>query len=124
MDFVNFCENLEKTIGRFVNIEIDEIKEELNNLNINNIEVYNDKVKFCDGNKLNLHDVKDDSNYKNLAKRIYKIRNALVHYKADDKSSRELKVYKPFKDKNELFNEIPLIRIIAEKIIINNSEII
>lgn len=119
---INECEALEILLRK--NITFGEIKEELEKLGINNIEIYNEKVKFCDGNKLNFHDIKDDNNYKNLAKRIYKTRNALVHYKSDEKSLKELKTYKPFKDKEELFNEIPLIRIIAEKIIINNSTII
>lgn len=119
---INECEALELLLRK--NIKFDEIKEELQNLNISDINIYNETVKFCDGNKLNLYDVNNENNYKNLAKRIYRIRNALVHCKASEKIAKEIKVYRPFKDKEELSKEVPLMRIIAEKIIANNSQII
>jgi len=55
--------------------------------------------------------------YKQLAKRIYTTRNALVHSKAGEKQK-----YTPFQDDEILAKEIPLLRSISEMIIINSSQ--
>lgn len=120
---INELEALELVLKKYVSL--DELKSQLNSLEPKCIDYYNNtNVKFCERTKLNFADLKDESNYKNIAKRIYKTRNALVHYKSDDKSTKELKVYSPFNDKKALEKEIPLMRIIAEIIILNNSAII
>lgn len=120
---INELEALELTLKKY--IRLDELKYELNLLDDQSINYYNTtKVKFSGGSKLNLNDSSDDSNYKNIAKRIYNTRNALVHYKSSDTSSNELKVYSPFLHKTELMKEIPLMRIISERIIIATSNII
>lgn len=55
-----------------------------------------------------------------MAKRIYFTRNSLVHSKSGKNQER----YKPYKDESELKKEIPLVKAIAELIIINSSKII
>lgn len=55
--------------------------------------------------------------YNNLAKRIYQTRNALVH----SKEGTNVYNYNPYQDSEELSKEIPLIKLIAELVIINSS---
>jgi hypothetical protein len=53
-----------------------------------------------------------------LSNRIYNVRNALIHSKEGEKRR-----YVPFSEnENELRKELPLIRLVAEQIIINSSK--
>lgn len=52
---------------------------------------------------------------------IYKTRNALVHHKSNTARLKERGIYHPFKDEAELSNEIPLMRFVAEAIIIKTA---
>ena len=70
-------------------------------------------VKFSDGNKINWDNKNSDNIIGDISNRIYNTRNALVHSKEMENSK-----YKPFQDEKILSKEIPLIRIIAEKLII------
>lgn len=54
-----------------------------------------------------------------IAKRIYFTRNSLVHSKSGKNKER----YKPYKDEKQLQKEIPLMKAVAELIIINSSKI-
>ena len=58
---------------------------------------------------------------KKIAARIYKTRNALVHHKSNTARLKERGIYHPFKDEAELSNEIPLMRFVAEAIIIKTA---
>lgn len=55
--------------------------------------------------------------YKCIRNRIYSVRNAIVHSKEGEKLR-----YEPFKHDKELVKEIPLIRAVAEEIIINSAK--
>lgn len=104
-------------------VKIEDIKDEIENINPILVEYYNNKeVKFSNGIPVNFNDV--DNVYKNIAKRIYFTRNALVHYKSNNFSEKKRGLYRPFNDREELLKEIPLIRILAEKVIITDAEII
>jgi len=74
-------------------------------------------VSFCDGSAVNLehHDVGDVFGL--LAKRIYRTRNAIVHSKDGDKTR-----FTPFEHDDILAKEVPLMRFIAEEIIIATSQ--
>ncbi len=89
------------------------------------IEIYNDElvqyyqdniVSFSGGEKVDLSAIDQEEAYKLLSKRIYKTRNSLVHSKESEK-----KKYVPFNDDRILIKEIPLMRFIAESIIISDS---
>jgi hypothetical protein len=54
-----------------------------------------------------------------IAKGIYKVRNALVHAKEG-----ELPKYAPFAHDDELTREIPLMRFIAEQIVIEHGMVL
>ncbi|MDU9375850.1 hypothetical protein McpSp1_04290 [Methanocorpusculaceae archaeon Sp1] len=79
------------------------------------------QVSFSGGDKIDLASFSNDDLYTNIAARIYKTRNSIVHSKSNDFQAKERGIYVPFKNEMELSHEIPLMRIIAESIIINSS---
>lgn len=101
-------------------IKISELKDEIYKYNDRLIEYYKDNaVNFSKGSKVDLNLIDFPQVYRNLADRIYKTRCSLVHTKGFSEQK-----FIPFKDDKELINEVILIKIIAEQIIINSSEII
>lgn len=112
---INELEALELVLRKYLT-DVDEIVDELNSVDSNLIDFFKTtEVPFSKGNKVNF-DVENEI-FKNLAKRIYFTRNSIVHSKETEKEK-----YIPFKDDKYLINEIYLMRIISEKIIINNSK--
>lgn len=110
-------EALRLTLTKYTNI--DQIKSDVDSYDPNFLVFYRDnKVQFSDGDLVDLNDSETVKIYKQLSNRIYKTRNALVHSKDNDKSK-----YTPFHDDKVLVNELPLLRSIAEQIIINTSRI-
>lgn len=104
-------------------ILVNELKR--HGANISN-DVLNNNVIFANAPSLN-NDPDGNININTLAKRIYKVRNSLVHSKDGKEYS-----YEPFNKKHEkeLRNEVFLIRLVAEQIIegtakeIKNSDIV
>jgi hypothetical protein len=76
-------------------------------------------VSFSRGNNVDLENSDILSIYKAISGRIYKTRNSIVHSKEGDKSR-----YIPFEHDRLLIKEVPLLRFIAELIIMNTSSII
>lgn len=75
-------------------------------------------VKFADAQKLEEKGKKNLITKQSLSERIIKVRNALTHSKQGKK-----RVYVPFtKDEAKLRKELPLMRLVAEQIIINSSD--
>ncbi|WP_148882079.1 hypothetical protein [Thermococcus aciditolerans] len=116
-------EALVLTLKKFV--DIDEIKRLLEEYDPSLIDYYqNHKVEFSGGDKIDWTNEKDKI-LELIAQRIYATRNAIVHSKDMHKSSKgnikKLPKYIPFKHDKELQKEIPLIRFIAEQIIIRSS---
>lgn len=113
----NEQEALTLTLLKYINLEqlcikIKEYDERL-------VEHYkNNEVTFSKGDKVNLESV-NDTTYNRLSSRIYKTRNSIVHSKESDKAR-----FLPFKDEKDLVDEIPLMRFLAEEIIIETSELI
>ncbi|MGN7721212.1 hypothetical protein [Chitinophaga sp. 22620] len=113
---INELEALELTLKKYI-IDIDEIKSELNEIQGNLSDYYKaNEVPFSRGNQVNF-DLSPDEIFKALSKRIYYTRNAIVHSKETDK-----KKYTPFKDDKYLLPEIYLMRLLTERIIIDNSK--
>lgn len=79
------------------------------------------EVPFSKGSRVHLKGDIEKDIINDLADRIYKTRLSLVHSKADDKGELE-EVYIPFKDEEALKKEIPLMKAIAEEIIIKTAE--
>jgi hypothetical protein len=78
-----------------------------------------DKVEFSGGDTVNLEITNDDQQIITLlSKRIYKTRNALVHSKDGSRDK-----FIPFKHDKVLVREVPLMRFIAEIIIVGSSKL-
>lgn len=78
----------------------------------------NNEVPFSKGKIVGLRSVDKDRVVKDLTNRIYATRNSLVHSKDGDKAR-----YTPFKDERALVMEIPLMRFVAEMVILAVSEL-
>lgn len=114
----NEQEALALTLQNFVNLDtlIQKIKEYDETL----IEYYNiNSVIFSGGESVDLEANDQQNTWLQLSKRIYKTRNAIVHSKESEKGK-----YTPFEHEKILVKEVPLIRFIAELIIISSSTII
>ena len=111
-------EALQITLMRYVNME--NVKCKIKEIDNSLIEYYKkNDVVFSGGQKVNFDDKEIKGLFKNVASRIYLTRNSIVHSKDTDKPR-----YMPFKHDKSLVKEIPLIRFIAEEIIINTSEML
>lgn len=96
-------------------LDPDEILDQLQG---NEIEYYkNTQVPFSKGSTIQFN---SDKFYNNMTNRIYSTRNALVHSKSGQQNSR----FNPFHDEDALKKEIPLIKHVAEKVLIHFSELI
>lgn len=113
-------EALELTIKRFVSLE--QLHEDLANYRPDLIAYYKShEISFSNGDAIDLDNYTSDKLPKKIAARIYKTRNALVHHKSNTARLKERGIYHPFKDEAELSNEIPLMRFVAEAIIIKTA---
>lgn len=75
------------------------------------------EVPFAnDGCKINF-DATPENIYATIRNRVYSVRNSIVHSKEGERLR-----YEPFRHDKDLSKEIPLIRAIAEEIIINSSK--
>lgn len=113
-------DSLEITLGKYINIEriVDKLKEIDEEL----VQYYkNNEVGFSGGIKVDL-EANNKKIFKHLSKRIYVTRNSLVHSKSNDIRVKERGIYSPFKDSKDLNMEIPLLKVIAEEIIIGSAQ--
>lgn len=111
---INEQEALELVLRKYI-----DIVELLNMLTPPLIDYYKStEVPFSKGDIIDFNDNLNPILFKKMAARIYKTRNSIIHSKSGDKA-----VYSPFKDDKSLEKEIPLLRYIAEEIIIKNSKI-
>lgn len=74
-------------------------------------------VEFADDGKTINFSGDMDAIYNNIRDRVYSVRNAIVHSKEGDRLR-----YEPFKHDKQLAREIPLIRGVAEEIIVNSAK--
>ena len=112
---------LEMILRDYVNIDSVVYSIELNNKKL--IDDYKDnKVPFSGGSKVNLKSSKKGRIVTNLRDRIYDTRNSLVHGKSYEFKSKDGHVYNPYKHEEALRKEIPLMKAIAEQVIIKTAE--
>lgn len=108
---------LKLTLVRYV--DIVELLQSLDEFDPTLADYYSSStVPFSDGDRVNLREATGDGTLAALARRIYKTRNALVHRKNGSRSR-----FAPFKDDYSLEPEIPLMRFVAEQIIISTASI-
>ncbi|MFF1794606.1 hypothetical protein ACFVXQ_10335 [Kitasatospora sp. NPDC058263] len=109
---------LQLVLSKFVSI--DRLISDLNSHDASLVAHYRTcDAAFAGGPRVDLAAVDDEVVKKSLARRIYKVRNALVHAKEGD-----LPRYTPFAHDAELIMEIPLMRFIAEQVIIAHGKVI
>ncbi|MFE2277111.1 hypothetical protein ACFXAE_07545 [Streptomyces sp. NPDC059454] len=107
---------LQLVMERFVSLP--RLIQDLDSYDGTLIEYYaTNDVPFAGAGKLALRDTNEGKAHDALAKRIYKVRNALVHAKEGD-----LPKYAPFTHDAELLKEIPLMRFVAEQVIIEHGK--
>ena len=99
-------------------LDLENLKNTINAIDATAIEYYKkEKVPFAsEGGIINFSD-SQDAVYATIRNRVYSVRNAIVHSKEGEKLR-----YEPFKHDKELSKEIPLIRAIAEEIIVNSAK--
>ncbi len=115
---INEQEGLRLTIERYVDLAA--LATQINNFDQSLLTYYSTtKIQFAGADEVNLNEGDQGVVRKKLAARIYKTRNSIVHSKESDKSK-----FVPFKDDRSLLKEIPLIRFIAEQVIISSSMVI
>jgi hypothetical protein len=110
-------ESLKYVLKEYVDIE--QLKEKVKAIDAESVQYYqNTKVSFCKAPIIPWNDA--EGVYTHIAKRIYYTRNSLIHSKSGKNRDR----YKPYSDEKVLQCEIPLVKVIAEMIIINSSKIV
>ncbi|MFF8836058.1 hypothetical protein [Streptomyces sp. NPDC015130] len=109
--------SLEIVIERF--IDVDRLIADLNSLDSSLVDRYRTvEVAFAKAGKVDLEAKDWQAERAKLASRIYAIRNSLVHAKEGT-----LPKYAPFSHDVDLRLEIPLVRFIAEQVIISNGRL-
>lgn len=109
--------SLEIVIERF--IDVDRLVADLNSLDSGLVDRYRTvDVAFAKAGKVDLEAKDWQAERPKLASRIYAIRNSLVHAKEG-----ALPKYAPFAHDVDLRLEIPLVRFIAEQVIISNGRL-
>jgi len=97
---------------------LDSLKISIERINPDIINYYeNTKVEFANDSQIINFNDNEDIIYKSICNRVYSTRNSIVHSKESDK-----KRYEPSKHDKQLNKEIPLIRSIAEEIIVYNAK--
>lgn len=113
----NELESLKYVLKEYVSI--DDLKTRINTIDSNALNYYqNNKVSFCNAPIIGWAD--SQGVFTQMAKRIYFTRNSLVHSKSGKNKER----YRPYQDEKQLQLEMPLVKAVAEAIIINSSKII
>ncbi|MGQ4485377.1 hypothetical protein ACN6LM_000357 [Streptomyces sp. SAS_281] len=115
---VNEQRALQLVLDRFVSIP--RLVADLDAYDASLIDYYaNSDVPFAGAGKANIRTHDEEAVRGAIAKRIYKVRNALVHAKEG-----ELPKYAPFAHDEVLAREIPLMRFTAERIVIAQGKVL
>jgi len=114
---INELEALELTLKKYLE-NLEDFNESLTEIDESLIDYYkSNEVSFCQGSKVDFTSANKEEVFKNLAKRIYRTRNSIVHSKENEKSK-----YVPFKNDKDLLSELYLMRLIAETLILETSK--
>lgn len=113
----NEQEGLRLTLTKHV--DINDLIQKINDYDGSLVEYYKlETVTFSGAGAVHLEGDDEEVIFKNLAARIYKNRNSIVHSKESEKSK-----YTPFRDDKTLVKEVPLLRFISEQIIFETSAV-
>ncbi|MRD72781.1 hypothetical protein GH865_05885 [Rhodocyclus tenuis] len=110
-------EALRLTLTRFV--DLSQLATDLDRFDASLVQYYaSTKVQFSGADEVDLQGQSADV-FKQLANRIYRTRNSIVHSKESERTR-----YIPFRDDRLLSRELPLLRFIAEQITVSNSTVL
>ena len=110
-------EGLRLTLAKYV--DLADLKQKLNDYDDTLVTYYKTSpVSFSAAPIVDLGGDDEELIFKNLAGRIYKNRNSIVHSKESEKSK-----YTPFRDDKTLVKDVPLIRFISEQVIFATSSV-
>ena len=110
-------EALRLVIERYVNL--DALARKLGDIQESLFAYYKENaVSFSKGDRVNLREDDTAAVGAALSRRIYKTRNAVVHSKEGGRPR-----YMPFRHDRELAQELPLMRLLAEEILINSGTV-
>lgn len=110
-------EALRLVLSRFVRLET--LRSQLDMLQDSLLAHYaNNSVSFSGGDRVDLRAIDSETVFSGLSQRIYKTRNAVVHSKDGGKPR-----YVPFQHDPELAQELPLLRLVAEQIVVNSATV-
>jgi hypothetical protein len=111
-------EALRLTIERYA--KLDEIVEKIKGYDETLIDYFRTtEVSFSGGDTFDMENADTGRVFRQISSRIYRTRNAIVHSKESEKSR-----YIPFEHDKILVKEVPLLRFIAELVIIESSSIV
>ncbi len=111
-------EALKLVLEKYVNL--DELIKKFDEYDKTQINYFlENHVEFSNGDAFDLLNEDSGKVYQQISSRIYKTRNAIVHSKENEKIH-----YIPFEHDKILVKEIPLLRFIAELVIIETSSLI
>ncbi|MEV6821809.1 hypothetical protein AB0M72_23985 [Nocardiopsis dassonvillei] len=101
-------------------VDLDKLKDDVMKVEGSLVEYYeNSIVPFSKGAVIPFSGGDKKKTLDGMAKRIYDTRNALVHAKEGSKPR-----FLPFRDDGDLAREIPLVRLIAEQILIGEGDLL
>lgn len=109
-------ESLRLTLKEY--IDIDDLKVQISRYDSNLLDYYSQPVPFL-GKYIVDFNANPKETVSKIAERIYKVRNSVVHSKKGNKF-----ICMPFRHDRQLKMEIPLIRFIAEEVILKTSTLI
>ena len=110
-------EALRLCLVRFV--DLVDLRDKLKEYDEALVEYYQqNKVAFSNGPEVDLETNDRENVFRLLTKRIYATRNSLVHSKDGDKER-----FTPFRDDRVLVKEVPLMRFIAEMVVLAESSV-
>jgi hypothetical protein len=111
-------EALKLTLERFV--RPNDLGEKIRNYDESLVDYFKtNQVAFSAGDTFDIENGDSGKIFRQIAARIYKTRNAIVHSKESEKSR-----YIPFEHDKLIVKEVPLLRFIAELVIIESSTIV
>jgi hypothetical protein len=109
---------LRLTLEKFV--ELDRLVGRLEDFDETIVEyLRSNGVRFCDAPTVDLGGDDREKVFQTLARRVYAVRNAVVHAKEGSR-----KRYRPFEHDAELRREAPLLRVLAELVIIGSGTVV
>lgn len=101
-------------------LDINYLIDEISNYGDDLIGYYKkNKVPFADAPRVNLENDDKEQEISALSSRIYDTRNSIVHSKSGHDER-----YIPFKHDRDLMKEVPLVRLVSEKLILEDSKLI